>query len=175
MMSYPFEVKDKFVEMRAAGVTISKASKDLGIACNTAMNWERDHKERIEAFRAIHIEELQEKYEISKEERIELFGKDLQAINKELEKRDLSEVSTPKLFEMKIRCLKALEKEMGEPEFRSEKEIERKRDARILANNRPLIEVPEDKKKGKAKVPLKIKPNWGKPIPAKPKSETIGP
>ena len=143
-MAYPFEVKDKFVEKRAAGVTLSKASQDLGIARNTAVKWERENKERIDAFRAIHIQELQEKYEISKEERIELFGKDLQAINKELAKRDLSEVSTPKLFDMKIKCGKALEKEMVEPEFLSEKEIERKRDERIMANNRPLIEVPED-------------------------------
>ena len=148
MMSYPFEVKDKFVEMRAAGVTLSKASQDLGIARNTALNWEKDLKERIEAYKAIHIEELQEKYKISKEKRIELFGKDLLAINKELEKRDLSEVSTPKLFEMKIRCLKALEKEMGEPEFLSEKDIERKRDERILANNRIITKSAAKNKRG---------------------------
>jgi hypothetical protein len=148
LMAYPFEVKDKFVEMRAAGVTLSKASQDLGIARNTALNWETDLKERIEAYKAIHIEELQEKYKISKEKRIELFGKDLLAINKELEKRDLSEVSTPKLFEMKIICLKALEAEMEVPEFLSEKDIERKRDERILANNRIITKSAAKKKRG---------------------------
>jgi len=174
-MAYPFEIKDKFVEMRAAGVTISKASKDLGIAYNTAMNWEKDLTERIAAYKAIRIEELQEKYKISKEKRIELFGKDLLAINKELEKRDLSEVSTPKLFEMKIRCLKALEAEMEVPEFLSEKDIERKRDERILANNRPLFKVPENKKKSQAEFPPEIKLKWADDIAAEQKRETTEP
>ncbi len=174
-MAYPFEIKDKFVEMRAAGVTLSKASNDLGIAYNTALNWEKDLAERIEAYKAIRIEELQEKYKISKEKRIELFDKDLLAINKELEKRDLSEVSTPKLFEMKIRCLKALEAEMEVPEFLSEKDIERKKMERIFANNRSTSGVSEDKRKSQPEIPTKIKLTWGKTLPAKPKIETTEP
>lgn len=33
------------------------------------------------------------------------------AIDEELKKRDLSEISTPKLFEMMIKCIKALKAE----------------------------------------------------------------
>ena len=147
-MTYPFEIKDRFVEMRASGMTLAKAADELGIARNTALNWETDLKERIEAQRAIHIEELQEKYLISKVKRIELFGERLLAINEELKKRDLSEVSTPKLFEMMIRCMKALDGEIEVPEFLSEAEIERKRNERILANHRIVTESAAKKKKG---------------------------
>lgn len=44
----------------------------------------------------------------SKEKRIELFGERLLAISEELKKRDLSEISTPKLFEMMVRCMKGI-------------------------------------------------------------------
>lgn len=134
-MTYPFEMRDRFVELRASGATVAQATKELGINRNTGLNWERSLKERIEAYRAIHIEELQEKYCISKEKRIELFGERFLAINEELKKRDLSEIPTPKLFEMMIRCIKVLDAEIDEPVFLSEAEIERKRDERILANH----------------------------------------
>jgi transcriptional regulator with XRE-family HTH domain len=146
-MTYPLEVKDRFVELRASGKTMAEVTKELGISHNTGLNWERDLKERIEANRAIYIEELQEKYRISKEKRIELFGERLLAINEELKKRDLSEISTPKLFDMLIRCMKALESEIDEPMFLSEAEIERKRDERILANNIESSEIGKHSKK----------------------------
>lgn len=172
---YPFEMKDQFVELRASGITLNQVAERLKIAPNTARNWEKDLKERIETQKAHHIEELQEKYQISKEKRIELFGERLLAINQELEKRDLSEVPTPKLLEMQTRCFKALENEMVEPEFLSEKEIARKRDERILANNRSISGVSEDRRKSQPEIPTKIKLTWGKTFPAKPKRETTGP
>ena len=129
-------------------MTLAKAADELDMARSTALNWEKDLKERIEALGAIHIEELQEKYLLSKEKRIELFGERLLAINEELKKRDLSEVPTPKLFEMMVRCMKALDGEIEVPEFLSEEEMERKRDERILANHRIVTESTAKKKKG---------------------------
>lgn len=168
-MTYPFEMKDKFVELRASGVTMADATKQLGINYNTGLNWERNLKERIEAYRAIHMEELQEKYLISKEKRIELFGERFLAITEELKKRDLSEISTPKLFEMMIRCMKVLEDETEEPVFLSEAEIERKRDERILANHIEAPGIMDYKRKKlqikelepeKSKEPIEIKLEW---------------
>ena len=144
-MAYPIAAKDKFVELRASGMTLAKAAKELDIAYNTALSWEKALKERIETQKAIRIEELQEKYLISKEKRIELFGERLLAINEELKKRDLSEISTPKLFDMMIKCMKALEAEKEEPVFLSDEEMERKRDERIFANNISLAETPKKK------------------------------
>jgi hypothetical protein len=95
----------------------------------------------------MRIEEMQEKYRISQKMRIELFGEHLLAINEELKRRDLSEISTPKLFEMMIRCVKALEAEMVEPLFLSEAEMEHKRDERILANNMVAPEIAAARKR----------------------------
>ena len=60
-------------------MTLAKAADELDMARSTALNWEKDLKERIEAQRA--------------------------------------EVPTPKLFEMKVRCMKALDGEIEVPEF----------------------------------------------------------
>jgi hypothetical protein len=72
------------------------------------------------------------KYRMTKEKRIELFGERLFAVQEELSKRDLSDIPTPKLFEMRIRCSKALEAESIVPEFLSEDDIKnRKKDREI--------------------------------------------
>lgn len=54
---------------------------------------------------------MQEKYYIKKEKKITLFGEKLIVIIKELEKRDLSEVPTEKLFDLMIKYSDHLSKE----------------------------------------------------------------
>jgi DNA-binding XRE family transcriptional regulator len=115
---------ERFIELRASGTTLAKAAQELDIAYNTAVNWEKDLLEKIEASKAIKTEELLEKYRMTKEKRIELFGERLLAIQDELAKRDLSDIPTPKLFEMMIRCTKALEAEASMPHFLTENDIE---------------------------------------------------
>jgi hypothetical protein len=127
------ENTEQFIELGASGITPAKAAQELGIAHNTASNWQTDFQEEIAATKAIKLEELIDKNRMTKEKRIELFGERLEAIQKELAKRDLSDVSTPKLFEMLIKCSKALEAETDIPAFMSEEEIENiKRDQKIL-------------------------------------------
>jgi hypothetical protein len=124
------ENTERFIELRASGTTLAKAAQELGVAYNTAVNWEKDLTEKIAAAKAIKMEELLEKYRMTKEKRIELFGERLLAIQEELAKRDLSDVPTPKLFEMMIRCSKALEAEADMPQFLTEEEIEAKKTKR---------------------------------------------
>ena len=50
--THPFEIKDRFVEMRASGMTLVKAADELDMARSTALNWEKELKKRIEAQRA---------------------------------------------------------------------------------------------------------------------------
>ena len=112
-MTKPAKTKERFIELRASGMTLAKAARELDIAYNTAVNWEKDLKEKINVARAIKMEELLEKYRMTKEKRIELFGERLLAIHEELAERDLSNVPTPKLFEIMIRCIEALKAEVG--------------------------------------------------------------
>ncbi|MGA9097903.1 MAG: hypothetical protein WB392_03130 [Methanotrichaceae archaeon] len=43
-MTYPKETKDKFIELRVEGITLSNTAKKLGIAYNTAADWNRDFR-----------------------------------------------------------------------------------------------------------------------------------
>jgi transcriptional regulator with XRE-family HTH domain len=128
-MTKPPEDKQRFIELRASGMTFTKIAQELGIDRNTAMNWQRDFQDEIAAAKAYKLEELIDKYRMTKEKRIELFGERLLAIQKELADRDLSDISTPKLFEMMIRCSKALEAE-STVEFLSEDDIEARKNTR---------------------------------------------
>jgi transposase-like protein len=105
------EIKDKYVELRAEGITIQKAAKELGIANNTAGKWEKSLKSRIADLENLRLQESQQKYLMTKERRIELYGERLLAIKEELSKRDLSDISTPKLFDMLIKCSNVLQTE----------------------------------------------------------------
>jgi hypothetical protein len=99
-MTKTLATKERFIELRASGLTLSQAAGELDIAYNTAGNWQSELEEDIQAAKAIKLEELLDKYQMTKEKRIELFGERLKAIRKELAKReqDLSDVPTPKLF-----------------------------------------------------------------------------
>lgn len=82
-MTKPAKTKERFIELRASGMTLAKAAHELDIAYNTAVNWEKDLKENIETAKAINMVELLEKYRMTKEKRIELFGERLLAIQEE--------------------------------------------------------------------------------------------
>lgn len=126
-MSYSKKTKDEFIQLRAEGWTLTKASQELKIAYNTAVNWDKEFKEEIAVANAINMEEMLDKYRMTKQKRIEVLGERLMAIQDELEKRDLSDIPTPKLFEMMIKCSKSLEEEVGELVFLSEEEIQNKK------------------------------------------------
>jgi len=130
-MTKDVETRDRFVELRAEGHTLTKIIEELEISYNTAVNWNRAYTERIEAAHALRIEELQEKYMIAKEKKIELFGERLLAVKEELAGRDLSDVPTPKLFDMLLKCQAALEKEAARPVFMTEEDIEKAKTKRL--------------------------------------------
>lgn len=130
-MTKDVETKDRFVELRAEGHTLTKIVEELDISYNTAVNWNRAYFEQIKAARAIKLEELQEKYMISKEKKIELLGERLLAVKEELARRDLSDVPTSKLFDMLLKCQAALEKEAVRLVFMTEEDIERAKTKRL--------------------------------------------
>ena len=123
-MTHSKEIKDKYVELRAEGITIQKAAKELGIANNTAGKWEKSLKSRIADLENLRLQESQQKYLMTKEKRIELYGERLLAIKEELSTRDLSDISTPKLFDMLIKCSNVLQTEYVAPASLSTEPLE---------------------------------------------------
>ncbi len=103
-MTIDVETRDKFIEARAQGQTLKKISEDLGVSYNTACLWNKDYREQIAASRALYLEELQDRFFLTTETRLALFGEQIESIRAEIAKRNLSDMPTAKLFEVLIAC-----------------------------------------------------------------------
>lgn len=124
------ETRKRFIDLRAEGWTLTKITEELSISYKTAISWNKEDTELIDMGRALHAEELQEKYFMAKLKRIELYGERLLAIKEELDKRDLSEIPTPKLFEMMVKCEAILNKEQMDLRFMTTEDMKKAKASR---------------------------------------------
>lgn len=107
------DLKNKFVEMRAAGMSYAKIAMKLHVSKNTLMRWGKDFAGEISKMKSARVEELCEKHLLAMERRVELFGEQLLRIRDELADRDLSELATPDLFRLYLRYLSAVSREVA--------------------------------------------------------------
>jgi hypothetical protein len=138
-MTKPAELRELFIERRAQGQTMRKISEDLGISYNTACGWNNDYREQIAAARAFYLEELEEKFYLTSEARLQFFGDQLESIKAEISRRDLSDVKTDRLFELLLTYHKALREEYVEPRFFTEEEVEAHKTSRLAREERSKI------------------------------------
>ena len=92
------ELKHQFIELRAQGKSLRTASDVLKIGLQTAVRWERELKEQFENLKAMEIDALLERHQLTVQAQIERYGFELARVTEELKKRDLSDVPTPKLY-----------------------------------------------------------------------------
>ncbi len=124
-MSKTLDDKQQFIELRAKGYSFSKIAGQLNISKPTLIQWSQDEEtfRNINNLRALYIDELQEKYAMTKRHRIAVFGEVLERAKTELDKRDLSEVPTDKLVNLIIRVADTLKQDetqieiLGEPQL----------------------------------------------------------
>ncbi|MFH1089299.1 MAG: hypothetical protein V1716_02655 [Candidatus Uhrbacteria bacterium] len=97
------EIKERFVELRSQGMSFSTIAERLCVAKSTLIDWSKEFQEDIKNFRQIHLEAMREKYRVGFERRIELFGQQLQTIETELSKRDLTQLPTERLIDLLLK------------------------------------------------------------------------
>jgi len=79
--------KNRFIELRGKGMSFDKISKEIGVSKPTLIKFNKELADKIEARKAIELEELQEKYFLSIRKKTELCGVRLVAVKAELDKR----------------------------------------------------------------------------------------
>ena len=127
------ETKEKFIELRAKGMSFDKIAKEIGKAKQTLIDWSKELKDEIENRKALELEALYESYYLLKENRLQTFGIMLTKIKKEIEQRDLSDVPTDKLLDLLLKYENQVKDEVVEPTYKSSKEIEEERlDKKLL-------------------------------------------
>ena len=97
------ETKHRFVELRAQGKSLGTVADELTVGLQTVVRWERELKEQIENLKAMELDALLERHQLTVQAQIERFGFELKRVTEELQKRDLAGVPTPKLYDIMIK------------------------------------------------------------------------
>jgi DNA-binding transcriptional regulator YhcF (GntR family) len=117
------EIKSRFIEMRAKGLSIRAIAKDLQLSPQTISNWHVELEEEIARMKAVELESLYEEFHLLKEHRLKKLGNQLLAIEEELSKRELSDVSTEKLMDLQLKFFDEVRKEHVEPQYLSDGDL----------------------------------------------------
>lgn len=107
-MEDKLEVQDQFVELRAKGNSYDRIAKTLGVSKATLLKWSKDLSLEINNERSVAMDAIYDKHKLAKQHQMEMLGIQLGKVREELEKRDLSEVSTDKLVTMQLKLLDAI-------------------------------------------------------------------
>lgn len=114
--------KEQFIELRAKGKPFEAIANEIGISKPTLIEWAKEFKLQIANLKAFEIESIQHRYFMNWKKRSELLNTQLEQINKEIEKRDLTDVTTEKLVEMQLKLLEKLREEQVEITFKEEQD-----------------------------------------------------
>lgn len=117
------ETKQRFIELRAQGLSFDKISNELQVSKQTLINWQSEFNYEIANLKACELESLYEQYYLLKKDRIERFGKLLDKIHTEIEKRDLSQLEVDKLINIYLKIHDKVESEMITLRFKDDIEI----------------------------------------------------
>ena len=124
-MSKTLDDKQQFIELRAKGYSFTRISEELGISKPTLIGWSQEEatNKDIHNLHTLHIDELQEKYAMTKRHRIAVFGEVLNRAKAELDNRDLSTLSTDKLITLVIKLSDTLKQDETELELHGDVEM----------------------------------------------------
>ena len=111
------ETQQRFVFLRAEGWSFARIAQELKVSKPTLINWSRQFQFEIQNQRAINVEALQEKWLSARDVRVNALGEQLRKVEAELAKRDMSTVSTPRLFALAGALRRQIQRETGPMEF----------------------------------------------------------
>jgi transposase-like protein len=111
------ELCHRFIEMRAKGISIRSIAKELGVSPQTLCNWQTELDDEISRRKAVELEALYEKNLMLKEHRINFFGQHINRLQEELKNRNLTDISTDRLFDLLLKYIDEAAKDMVTPHF----------------------------------------------------------
>jgi hypothetical protein len=111
------EVVNRFIQLRAQGWTYARLMVELNVTKPTLIAWSRKYQFEIQNLHAIELEALREKWLASTTDRVNALGEQLRRVQGELEKRDLSTLSTPQLMSAARNLQRQIEQATGPLQF----------------------------------------------------------
>ena len=111
------ETQQRFIQLRSQGWSFNRIAEELNVARGTLINWSRKFQFEIQNLRAIELEALRENLVATAEIRANALAKELRRIQEELQKRDLSKVSTGRLYSLAESFERKILQETGTTRF----------------------------------------------------------
>lgn len=90
--------KNKFIELRAKGLSFDKISAELNISKPTLIQWNAKFSREIANMSYLEFESLLSQYELAKKTRIDAFAAILERAMEELKSRSFEDISTKDLL-----------------------------------------------------------------------------
>ena len=102
------DVKDEFIILRAKGNSYDTIAKKLKVSKNTLISWSKDLKMEIKNYQNFEADMTLEKFKMSKNSQLVSLGEQLEKVREEINKRDLTDVPTPKLIDIEMKILESI-------------------------------------------------------------------
>ena len=125
------KTKERFIELRGQGLPLARIAAEINVSKPTLINWEHDFREEIDNAQAMELEAMYDKYFLSVRKKVEFFGDVLNRIQGELETRDLSTISTEKLFAMYAHFYQEAQRALPDIKFKDEEEVQASKSRRL--------------------------------------------
>ena len=122
-MTKTIQEKEKFIQLRAQGLSFDKIAEELNISKNTLLGWSGEFFEEVKEAQFTEYENLLNEYQVHRTKRFEQNCKLLNACYEELEKKleRLEKLSVPELAKL----TETLEKRIAEEASRSAIPVEK--------------------------------------------------
>jgi|GEM_PF-274744 len=111
-------IKDKFIEMRAQGLSYRAIARELPVSTRTLTVWNREFSREIKKVRGEDLDALHENYLELKKSRVAALVNIIEKAQSELSKRDFNQLATGELLKLYTRAVDILRSEV-EPLVRS--------------------------------------------------------
>jgi len=130
------ETKNRFIEGRGQGKSMRAVAEELGIGLQTVVRWERELKEQIENQKAVELEALLERHHLTLQAQIERYAVEIARLDEEIQMRPLTDVSTPKLYDIRIKLHTRVDRILPAFTLRDDDEIADQKALRKLVASR---------------------------------------
>lgn len=105
-------VREKFMELRARGMSYERISESINVSKTTLVKWGQQMEAQISELRGQELELMLERFRLTREYRVERFARMLDKIEVVVEKRELDTVQTDRLIRLYIRTMEAIRNEV---------------------------------------------------------------
>ena len=122
--------RQKFLELRAQGKSFRAIEIEIGTSRGTLAKWEQEFREELTNLKAIERDAMREKYLLTNQAQLELLGTQFTRLKEELEKRYLSDIPTPKLFELVLKYSTRLTEDFPAQTIDTEEELAKEKASR---------------------------------------------